>query len=131
MSKELELSTSLETVLQAIQNGTFDSQIPVIRAAIAYRQDRQQVQKIASIRVGDLVEVTGQCNPRYLIGALARVTRVMQKYVSCDLLVPISGPMGKSWHRNIRMPVSLLTKRDEAPSDTTKSSTNLDVTGKN
>jgi hypothetical protein len=95
-------------LLFQIAKGDFDPYVEEIIATCVARRKQKRDQEIhkfaATINVGDTVRMKNG-RPQYLVGALAKVTKVMDKYVNMDLLVPVG-----RYGNDIRCPMSILEK---------------------
>jgi len=93
-----------QTVARSIACGEYDADLALIREALRVRKESLTVALAITLRPGDRVKIVSG-RPKYIIGATARVTDVMQKYCRIDL-----DEQHGNYRYGIRCPISMLKK---------------------
>lgn len=102
------MTTTLDNVIAGIADGHYDSQLDSLQEAIRVRREHKQRVTMIGMRPGSRVRFNSKTKPRYLVGVEGTVTKKNQKTVVVDLDSRVTSPQGRSWHRNIRVPVGLV-----------------------
>lgn len=96
------------TIIAALHGGVLGADLDLLSQSIRDRRETLSQRTMGQLHPGSRVKMNDRTKPTYLIGATGTVRRVMYKYLMIDFDEPQVGPMGKSWHKNVRCPISLL-----------------------
>ena len=102
------MPTTLDNLIAGIADGQYDDALPRLQEAMNLRREHQKRMTMLGITKGSVVSFNSQTKPRYLIGKRGVVTKKNSKTVVVDLFERVTSPQGRSWHRNIRVPVGLV-----------------------
>lgn len=94
-------------VVKEIYNGNFDEQLDELQQQIDLRRKYTKIRKTYSMRVGDYVKINGNLRPAYIVGHVAKITKVNQATIEVDFLQPIYGPQkSRPWHKKVKVPIN-------------------------